>query len=930
VKGKALFILLALLLIIPTSVFSQSRETGAINGKVVDDQGNPLPGVTLKLTSPNLMGGRSAISDVNGLFRFPALPPGVYQLKAEMPGFGSVVQDNIRVTTTVTLTSDLTMKPSTVQEQVTVMAQSPTVDVKSTETASVTLSNEILRNMPFSNFTADIVNMAPGVNNDTAYGASNGTGISYQMDGVGVGDPDSGTAWVFVDSNIIEEAKVMGVGLPAEYGNFTGVIFNLVTKSGGNDFSGHMEFLFQGKQTDKPAGLWGTTNNQDYATDFPDVTSPISKLYDANFHLGGPIIRDKLWFYAGIQWYRTWNYPTGFAEYSATGAGTPIAIDYKQPRQFLKLTSQLTPSLSVNLSIEHDDYRGAYRGGSATVTPEATVNQTGPEWFPALNLTYILSPKTFFDFKAAGFNAYYYLEPRSGRDVSAHLFDSDAPGMPNSATKRFYSSGYFYQADRSRMQANASVTHYAEDFIKGNHDFKFGVEFEHSKVRNRYGYTGANAFYYEDYWLYGYNGNYLATQYVGYDTRTNYTRLEAFAQDSWQVTDRLNLSLGLRFSQNWGTIVGRGTVYNTNRIAPRLGFTFDIFGDKTTVLKAHYGQFTEGMYASYHDRLNTSYSDKIYYWWDPAAPELGWQEYNRVSHGTWTIDPNIKHPYLEQFTVGIERELFKDTSVSVTYINRSMKNIVGPYNKLGTWEATAVTVPDLNDQQFTIYSLTSGNAYDWLITNIKAGLPGITGNPYRKYWGFEFLFNKRFSNKWQLLASYVYSKSYGTIDNGQADDIGYGGTTYDPNFWINADGNSTSDPTHMIKIQGTYQFPLGINLNAYFHAVTGDAWTTRFRTDRDATNQGRVTFFVERRGSNHYKIDSELDLRLEKTFTIASKYRLGVIFDVFNVFNANAVTSWGTRIGYDWDPTIHPSTSGHDLLGLVLPRQARLGLRLIF
>ncbi len=927
-KSKSFFVLLAFLLILSASAFSQSKETGAINGKVLDDQGNPLPGVTLKLTSPNLMGTRSVITDANGLFRFPALPPGVYQLKAEMPGFGTIVQDNLRVTTTVTLSTDLTMTPSTVQEQVTVMAQSPTVDIKSTETASVTLSNEILRNMPYSNFTADIVNMAPGVNNNVAYGASSDTGISYQMDGVGVADPDGGSAWVFVDSNIIEEAKVMGVGLPAEYGNFTGVIFNLVTKSGGNEFSGHMEFLFQGKQTDKPAGLWGTTNNGSYAEDFPLVTSPISKLYDANFHLGGPIIKDKLWFYAGVQWYRTWDYPTGFAAYDPTGPGTPVAIDYKQPRQFAKLTSQVTPSLSINLSVEHDDYRGNYRGGSSTVNPEATVNQTGPETFPALNLTYILNPKTFFDFKAAGFSAYYYLEPRSGRDVNAHFYQSDAPGMPDSGNKRYLSSGYFYQADRSRFQANASITHYAEDFIKGNHDFKFGAEFESSKVRNRYGYTGVNHMYYTDYWLYGYEGPYLATQYEGYDTQTRYTRLEAFAQDSWQVSSRLNLSIGLRFSQNRGSIPGQGTVYKANRIAPRLGFTFDILGDKTTVLKGHYGQFTEGMFASYHDRLNTNYSDKVDFWWDAAAPELGWQEYNRESHGAWAIDPDIKHPYMEQFTIGVERELFKDTSFSVTYINRAMKNIVGPYNKLAVYEPATVTVEELNNQEFTVYELVSGNAYDWVITNIKQGMPGITGNPYRKYWGFEFLFNKRFSNKWQLLASYVYSKSKGTIDNGMADDIGYGGSTYDPNFWINAEGNSTYDPTHQFKIQGTYQLPLGINLNAFFQGVTGNGWTTRFRTGR--FNQGRITFFVEPRGSNHYKMDTKLDLRLEKTFTIASKYRLGVIFDIFNVLNSDTINDWGTRIGYDWTPGDYASTSGHELYGIVLPRQARLGIRLIF
>jgi len=140
------------------------------------------------------------------------------------------------------------MKQSTLEEEVTVVAKAPTVDVKSTETASVSLTNEILRNMPYSQFTADIVNMAPGVTSNVAFGASQNTGIAYTMDGVNVADPEAGSAWVFSDHNIVEEAKIMGVGLPAEYGNFTGVIFNLVTKSGGNNFSGHLEFDFQGKK----------------------------------------------------------------------------------------------------------------------------------------------------------------------------------------------------------------------------------------------------------------------------------------------------------------------------------------------------------------------------------------------------------------------------------------------------------------------------------------------------------------------------------------------------------------------------------------------------------------------------------------------------------------------------------------------------------
>jgi len=231
-RNKLLSILAIILLLAPIA-FSQSKETGAIRGIVTDEQGAPLPGVNVTLMSPNLMGGRSFVTDAKGEFRFPALPPGDYKVKAELQGFGPYVRENIRLTTTTTLDVDIQLKVAAVNEEITVVAQSPTIDIKSTETASVTLSNEILRNVPYSQFSADIVNLAPGIIEDSAYGASESTGIAYSMDGVNVADPEGGSAWVFSDHNIIEEAKVMGIGLPAEYGNFTGVIFNLVTKSGG-------------------------------------------------------------------------------------------------------------------------------------------------------------------------------------------------------------------------------------------------------------------------------------------------------------------------------------------------------------------------------------------------------------------------------------------------------------------------------------------------------------------------------------------------------------------------------------------------------------------------------------------------------------------------------------------------------------------------
>jgi len=920
--SKKAFAVFAFILLLVPAAFSQSRETGAVHGIVTDDQNVPLPGVNVTISGPNLMGVRAFVTDANGEYRFPALPPGEYLIKAELQSFGTVVREKIRVNTTATLSVDIQLRPATVSEEVTVVAQTPTVDVKSTETASVTLTGEILRNIPYNQFTADIVNLAPGVTNDVAYGASQNTGIAYTMDGVNVADPEGGSAWVFSDHNIIEEAKVMGVGLPAEYGNFTGVIFNLVTKSGGNAFSGHFEFNFQGYRADSK--FWQANNNAAYLDDFPLLTSPSAKLMDANAHIGGPIVKDKLWFYGGGQFYRTQNRPTGF----------PEDVDYKQPRFFAKLSSQLSPTFNMSAMFQRTKYQGTNRGASSTVSPEATVTQDSPDWLVGFNLTKIISPTTFFDLKTNYFEGLYYLDPEAGYDAYRHFDLND--------NMRYFSSGYFYYADRARFGTNVSLTHYAEDFLAGSHEFKFGAEFERSMARTRYGYTGTggelgNCVKYWDYVGEGYTGPYLAYQYEGYDTNTRYTRLEAFLQDSWQIGKRLNLSLGLRYSQNWGDVKGvSGSVYKTKRLAPRLGFTFDILGDKTTVLKGHYGQFTEAMLTAYHDKMNPigNFSDYVGYYWDLDAE--AWTEWFRIAPTPYVMEDGIKHPHMDQYTVGIERELFKDTSFGITYINRTWKNLIGRYDTAADYTAVSAYSSVL-DRTFTVYERTEDTleTVSMLIANQRMDaemFPWILENPYRKYWGLELLFNKRFSNRWQLLASYVYGKATGTIDNSFGGDIGWSGDRSDPNVWINAEGNLTNDPTHMFKVQGTYVLPLDINFNFYFRAITGDAWTTNFETQR--FNQGRILILAEARGSHHYPLQKNLDLRLEKTFTLAKKYRLGVMVDVFNVFNDDTVNSWGTVIdgvSSDWfTDGSYASTQGHDLYGISAPRQARVGLRLMF
>jgi len=917
-KGKVILMMAVVLFLSAPLLLAQSRDTGAIEGSVLDKDRAPLPGVTVTVSGANLMGTRSVLTDTSGLFRFPALPPGTYAVRAALQGFKTYVQEAIRLTTTVRLAVEIVMVQAVIEEEVTVTAQSPTVDVKSTETASVTLSNEILRNIPWSNFAADAVNLAPAVNRNVAYGASANTGIAYTMDGVNVADPEAGSAWVFLNANTIEEAKIMGLGLPAEYGNFTGVIFNLVTKSGGNKFAGHFEFTFQGQKEDFPSGLWQASNNGNYATQFPGVTSPVEKIMELGVHLGGPITKDKLWFYVGANYYRTMNYPSGF----------PEAVDYKQPHLFAKLTSQITPKTNLMGSIQIDSYNGVNRASSSTTSPEATVTQTSPEIVGNFTLTHILNPSTFFDVKAAFFLGYYYLEPEMGRDVNPH-YSIDQNWLSGNGS-------YFYLADRSRFQANASLTHFAEDFIQGNHDFKFGVEVEHSWSRSRFGYPGQNNWYYNDlvgigYYGYYYNGNYLAYQYEGYDTNTRYTRLEGFAQDSWQVTKRLNINAGLRLSQFWGMVKGvDDPVYSQFRLAPRLGFTFDLLGDKSTILKGHWGIFTEAMLTKMVDRLNppSAFSNYNGYYWAPW--DNSWHEWFSDAPTQVAKDPDMTHPRMSQFTVSLERELFRDASLSIAYIDRYWDNLVGVWDTATDYELVSRYVDALG-RDIQVYNRTSGGAHNYILGNLREGLPWITEKPYRKYQGVEILFNKRYSNKWQFLASYVYGKTKGTIDNSFGADIGgWNNNSANPNTWINTEGTLTNDPTHMFKVQASYMLPFEINFNLYFRGITGNAWTTRYREYR--LNQGGETIFVEPRGSNHYEMEKTLDIRLEKIFTLGDKYRLGIMLDVFNVFNEDSIRSWGTILGIDYlpDDPSWSSTSGHELYTIIYPRRARVGIRLIF
>jgi hypothetical protein len=229
--------------------------TGSISGSVRDETGAVLPGVSVTIASPSLIGGsQTRPTEVNGGFRFPVLPPGEYTVTFELAGFGTIERSAITVQPDRTVTLDQVLRPATVSEQVTVTGESPLVDVKSTQVANI-VDQTIAREVPVARRFTDLLNVMPGVQNglytfspiNAVYG-SRVTDNNYSVDGVNFNDPQVQSAVTDIPYDDIQEVQVSTSGQFAEFGSASGGIFNFITKSGGNQFKGLASFYGQSKR----------------------------------------------------------------------------------------------------------------------------------------------------------------------------------------------------------------------------------------------------------------------------------------------------------------------------------------------------------------------------------------------------------------------------------------------------------------------------------------------------------------------------------------------------------------------------------------------------------------------------------------------------------------------------------------------------------
>jgi outer membrane receptor protein involved in Fe transport len=637
-----LVVLGAALLFNATPGQAQTVFHGTVTGTVSVATGEMLPGATLKLAGPALVTGeRTATSDERGRFVFLSVPPGEYDLTATLHSFKTTTAKGIVVERGVTVDVPFVLEPGGYEEQVMVTSELPIVDSHSS-TVSTTFDYKLLGKIPTSrNPFYDLALTAPGMSSvgaeqswlpsPSAYGSANSQNIML-VNGVNATNP-RGSAWgsdVSVNYNTVEEVKILSLGAKAEYGNYSGAAIDVITKSGGNEFHGDASYY---TQIGNPADNQPRSGGASWLKIDPslEITWDPRTYREPSVTLGGPIMKDKLWFYAG--------YSKPKSEVRSPLRTLPDITDNNL--YDLKLTGEFGYNHRAWLGVHYEDtktYNTTWGNGwDASMVYDSHFTNLSPQF----QYQWVATSKDILSVKYLGFNNDQ--DPWTS-GVTGH------PGYINwwkwLPVRDMGTGGDFpyiegYKNKRQTYQAD--ISHYAEDFL-GQHDLKFGVQYTKAEGNYLGGYFQgyANfAYPYQWYpywgppadwwwncdqdWCWGTDEN-PAYAIYNRQVKTNpYLTVRkanstgVFADDTWVVNDRFTVNLGLRYDKmtsGYGTgkiyqpfnsfsdvehpttlrsRTGAGDVYDFTTWSPRIGIAWTVTEDRKTVLRAHYGRYYAAM-----------------------------------------------------------------------------------------------------------------------------------------------------------------------------------------------------------------------------------------------------------------------------------------------------------------------------------------------
>jgi hypothetical protein len=880
-------------------------QIGNIRGTVTDETGAVLPGATVTIRSEAIIGGtREQVTNELGVYRFISIPIGTYDVEAALSGFETKRIEAVRVTLNATATVDIPLKLSAVTETVTVTGESPIVDVTNAGIQSG-FQEEMIDELPTQRNMADLIQVLPGMSVDVgdgntartiAYG-SNRQSSSWNVDGIDVTAPETGAAWLTVNPDNIEELQVMGVGAPAEYGNHTGAVMNVVTKKGSNTVSGGANYYFQ------TPGL--TATNIIKPTPSGDETGFVRDVFrDFTARIGGPISKDNVWFYGSFQYAQSASKEPGVDESVVQPTDEGYNFD-------IRITSRLNEKNELTGFFHYSDgdgFSAANPFDAQSALPKA--HDYNPGW--GVNLTSTISTNTILELKYAGWWAYEDWLSTTG-SLEEPFYDFTPPGGQTT-----YSGGIgAYQGNTWvyntwRNQFNAKVTHYTDDFLGAQHDFKFGVQFSRGVAftpGTGIGPTGSYMYHYSPYY---YRVTQDPYQYGGVADDLGF-----FLDDSIKIGDRLTINAGIRYDHNKGyvpeydrltigdntdfvkagyfvktgeTVPGRDDISNWNLISPRIGFAFQPDKEGRSVIRGSFGVYYD------HNVIGN---------WDAPAPDVPtkfysvgtsrngpFEVFNEVGTANLEFDPDLSAPRALQYAAGYEQQIGSSISIGAEYIHKYTNDLIGWEILGGVWEPASVVDP-FTGQSYSLLSQVQiptrrkGNdPGDW---------PGSENLDYEQtYDGVILTFDKRMSNRWGLFLNYTWSKSEGLIPrplNQRQFNPPYGGTEgRDPNHLIRGYQRLQGDRPNMFRAQGVFQLPWDVMFSASLELSDGRAHNRQLRVR--GLGQGTVDTIIEPGGAYRYTPIQNIDLSIGKRVHLGGNAYFRIDGRFYNLLNQDTIITY--------------------------------------
>jgi len=927
------------------------EQTGELTGIVKETGGEPLPGVAVKATSPALIREATAVTNETGRYRLPHLPPGKYTLTFTLAGFTTIIREEVVVSLGKTLSLDIVMTQSTLAAETTVIGQAPVVDVtKSATTYDITKEN--FDKLPKGRDFQSIIYIASGVNEETArlngtsFGGASSSENMYYFDGMDTTELNMGTSGQGMVFENVQEVQLKDSGYEAQYGGSTGGVINIITRSGGNQYHGEAIFYLESSALtgENRPNIW--LNPYD-PTEAGYVTYPkdAHSVYEVGLNLGGYLIKDRLWFFGSYIPRSETTQRTGVFVDLPTSTAKYLESQRAERASF-KLTYQPLSRLRMNLSFNDNSsqWRGSLPTQDGLSDPSYNFGSDGqnlPAWTASFNADYTASNNLLIGVRAGWYraNTYNSAQPPSSPRYYFIYSNADIPGVPADMVHGEdwhsypYDSGFAYSRDiMERWSAAIDATYFLN--LAGEHAIKAG--FNWNRLHRDQFDAIAHQYYYF-YWGVDYSSPNLGlvpTQYgyfdavdpLGYIKKPYANRYNAYIQDSWTIFKRLTLNIGVRLENEIypsfldpASLLAKEHPEYLNpfikfgwgdKIAPRLGFAYDVFGNSRLKVFGSYGIYYDVMKLHMSAAVGGSqYVDHFYiipaslvqnfqlpnydYVNNPPAELAPYylESLNEYIPSFGMFQPDMKPLSKMEYTFGLQAKVSEDVSFSARFLHN---------NLLWAIEDIGVQTPEGS----SYYIGNPGS--DWI--NQKYAESGLIPQGVkcpkakRTYDSLDLGLDKRFSKSWMAGFHYTLSRLWGNYsglsssDEAQRQDPNtlqyFDGwyLAYTEHYPQESTGLLSTDRPHQFKIYGAYSFGFGLTIGTYIFAASGTPESTEFYMNRKS-----IFYPVGRGDMGRTPFLWRADVYAEYKIKLTEKYAIQLSANIYNIFNNRiAQRLWNT------------------------------------